>query len=483
MQPTTDGARHTGRRVLVNTGALTGASLYRIGMSFVLQLLIARRLGVDALGHYTIAMAYLNVSQVLSELGLPSLLVRDLAQSPWRRRSYFRAQLLLQFGAALLVWVGLVLLSFVLPYGETTQISLWLVGATLPLYAASSTAQTLFQAGERMELVMGTEIFVNTLILVFSLVILWRGGNEMMLIAVIVVAQVCSTAICLWLVPRSKLLAVPQEGGSVARLPLLRQAMPFLGLSLGDVLLQRMDILLLSIFAGPMVTGIYSAAYNVVRVLMKLVQSFWKALYPTLSRLHRQAQDQYERLARLGLRYGLLLLMPLATIGAAVANGLFALVFGPEYTASAVVFQILIWSAPLFLFENYAITLLMVERHPRSSLGLLALHIGVTAVALPLLTQRGGAQGAAWAGVLAGMVGATAGLWMLHHYEAPVQLQRLWGIFAAAAIAGIVAWLLPVPWLLQVAAGGAVYLLVCWLARALTAADVQTLRRTLAHRG
>lgn len=70
--------RQTGRRVLVNTGALTSASLYRIGTSFVLQLLIARNLGIEGLGHYTIAMAYLNVSQVISELGLPALLVHDL---------------------------------------------------------------------------------------------------------------------------------------------------------------------------------------------------------------------------------------------------------------------------------------------------------------------------------------------------------------------------------------------------------------------
>ena len=92
MGYTADGDRpsqQTGRRVLVNTGALTSASLYRILTSFVLQLLIARILGVEGLGHYTIAMAYLNVSQVISELGLPALLVRDLAQAPTRRRSTF----------------------------------------------------------------------------------------------------------------------------------------------------------------------------------------------------------------------------------------------------------------------------------------------------------------------------------------------------------------------------------------------------------
>jgi hypothetical protein len=110
----------TGRRVLVNTGALTSASLWRIAMSFILQLLIARRLGVEALGIYTTAMAYLNVSQVFTELGLPALLVRDLAQEPAHRRSYFRRMLVIQVSAALLTWGALVLLTGILPYSSAT---------------------------------------------------------------------------------------------------------------------------------------------------------------------------------------------------------------------------------------------------------------------------------------------------------------------------------------------------------------------------
>ncbi len=473
------GTRQTGRRVLVNTGALTSASLYRIAMSFVLQLLIARRLGVEGLGHYTIAMAYLNVSQVVSELGLPALLVRDLAQSPWRRRSTFRVLLGIQVVMGLLTWGSLLLLSLLLPYGDTTRSALWLVGASLPLFAISSASQTLFQAGERMELVMGVEVFINTLILALSVVVMWRDGDEVALIAVIIVTQAVSAAVCLLLVAHSRLLGGVQEDVRIDSVGLLRQAMPFFGLSLGDVLLQRIDILLLSVVAGPAVTGIYSAAYNVVRVLMKLVQSFWKALYPTLSRLHQQAQAQYERLARLGLRYGLLLLLPSATIGAAVAGGALQLIFGGEYDESVRVFQILLWAAPLFLLENYAITLLMVERHLRHSLLILALHLAATVLALPPLTQWLGADGTAWAVVLAGALGAGYGIRQLHVLQLPLQIRGVWSMAGGAAAAGVAALLLPLAWPLQAAAGGFIYLTICWVTGVLSASDLSTLRATL----
>ncbi|MBW7881122.1 MAG: flippase [Caldilineaceae bacterium] len=471
--------RQTGRRVLVNTGALTSASLWRIVMSFVLQMMIARRLGVDGLGHYTVAMAYLNVSQVISELGLPTLLVRDLAQNPSHRRSYFRILLGTQIVTGLLTWAGLVGLTLVLPYPPVTAMSLWLVGASLPLFAVTSVSETLFQAGERMELVMGVEVFINTLILALSIGMLWMGGDEVTLIGVVVVTQAVSALTCLVLLARSQLLAAPQDTVPVSLPRLVRQTIPFFGLAMSDVLLQRLDILLLSFVAGPTITGIYSAAYNVVRVLMKLVQSFWRALYPTLSRLHRQSQSHYDRLAALSLRFGLVLLLPAAALSMAVASELLRLLFGGSYAESAEVYRILIWAAPLFLMEIYAVTLLMIEHHLRPSLWISALHIAGIVALLPPLTNVFGADGTAWAVVLGGALGALLSLWLLYTLHVPLRVKRFWGMALATVVAGLLAYLLPLPWLATLVLGGSVYLTLCWATGVLSTADIQTLRRIL----
>lgn len=477
--PAPPDATHTGRRVLINTGALTGASLWRIVISFILQILIARWLGVEGLGHYTIAMAYLNVSQVLVELGLPTLLVRDLAQTPTHRRTYFRWSLGIQLVTSLLTWGGLILLSFVLPYNPVTGASLWLVGASLPLYAVTATAETIFQAGERMELVMGVEVVINTLILLLSLGVLGLGGDELALIAVIIVTQAISAAGCLLLLLRSRLLAAPQEAAPVALSSLLRRTAPFLGLALSDVLLQRLDILLLSFIAGPAVTGLYSAAYNVVRVLMKLIQSFWRALYPTLSRLQRHATDRYVRLQALSLRVGLLAVLPTAAISFGVAPNLMRLFFGGDYTVSAEVYRILIWSAPLFLIEVYAITLLMIEHHLRASLWVSALHIVSIVICVPLLTPLAGANGAAAGVVISGFVGGSVSVGLMRRQGIPWRVAAIGKLAATAAVAGAVAWLLPTPWLVNSLLAVGAFGALSWMTGVLTADDFRTLHRIL----
>ncbi len=186
-------------------------------------------------------------------------------------------------------------------------------------------------------------------------------------------------------------------------------ASPFFGLAIADVLLQRVDILLLSIVGGETVTGIYSAAYNLVRVLVKLVQSFWQAVYPTLSRLQAEVSERYGELSSLSLRYGLLLLLPTAALCTGVADELIHALYAEEYAAAGPVLQRLVWVAPIFFVQMYAVTALMVERRPQLSLAIMGLNLGALVVLLPPLARLGGAAGAAWAAPVAAGIGAVAG--------------------------------------------------------------------------
>jgi O-antigen/teichoic acid export membrane protein len=232
--------------------------------------------------------------------------------------------------------------------------------------------------------------------------------------------------------------------------------------------------------AGPLVIGVYSAAYNLVRVAFKLVQSFWRALYPTLSRLHRQAPENYARLARLGLRYTLLALLPLAAVGAAVADGLLHLIYGPDYLVSATVLQVSIWSIPLFLFEIYAITLLMVEHKLRAALWITAVHLVLTVILLPPLTLMLNAVGAALAVLVAGAAGAGFGCLLLWRGHLPLRVDRWWIVLAASGIAGVVAVVLPAPWVLQAAAGLGAYVAIIWSTGVLSPRDFRALRQIIA---
>lgn len=492
MQPTssrapqstssTDKAGSAGRRILVNTGSLAGSSLWRIFVSFILQVLITRVLGVAEVGQYVSALAFLNVGLIVSELGLPALLVRDLAQHPTRRRGYYLFSLRVQVTASFATWAGLALLAWLLPLSPMTRSAIWVGGALLPFYAVTSASQTLFKASERMELVMGIDAVGNALILLLSLLVLSQGGGIIQLMGVLALAQAVSAGLCALLVSRKRLLSGPQEAVKADWPELWRAARPFYWISLADVLLHRLDVLLLNVLVGDFVTGIYSIAYSLMRVMTKLIQSYWQALYPTLSRLYHYASGQYQLLSSLSLRYGLMLVLPSAAIAFGIAPDLLQLLYGEDAAASIAVFRTLVWATPLFLVEMYAVTQLMTTGSPRLSLQITWIHIAAILLLLPLLTIGFGAIGAAAALSVASIVGTFWGVRLLRRRAIPCRVPRLAALLGATAVAVLLALMLPLSWPLRVVGSGGAYLVLLWLTGVYAPNDRAILREALRGR-
>ncbi|MBI1296808.1 oligosaccharide flippase family protein [bacterium] len=487
--PANEPVVRTDRRVLLNTSALAGSSLWRIGLSFVLQLFIANRLGAVGLGQYTTALAYLNVCQILSELGLPQLLVRDLAHEPQKRRHYFRVALGLQLGASSLIAVILaVVLTVFQPFQPVTQAALLVIVISLPFFAISSVCATVFQAGERMELVMLVEMVVNIIIAVGSIAVLWREGTVVHLAAVMIVSQAFSALMYWALLMRTGML-VRQLGDEkwhdTVQL-LWRKALPFYGLSLSNVLLQRVDILLLSVIAGEIITGVYSAAYLVVRVFLVLSQTYWQAIYPTLSRLRHQMSEQSWRLATLAIRYGLMGLLPISAIFSGAAEPLLGMVFrGEDYAASVPVFAVLIWTPPLFLIASFAVNLLLVERYPHLSLTIALTHLLTTLLLLPSFSAVWGALGAAYAVLIAVCCSAIVGFVWIRYVRITVSLSSRWPLLALATLSILLVqylFSLFVPaslWPLTALVALSIYLAFLWYSALFSIQDLMLFKRAL----
>ncbi len=291
--------RTTGRRVVVNTSALTAGNLWRIGAAFLVQVLIARRLGVAALGAYAVTLAWLNVGQVIIEAGLPGLLVREVSGRPQVRRAWFWRVLSLHVAISLLVWGVLAAPALLAGLGglgglgalEGNRMLLLIGGASLPLYALFMAASSIFEASERMERILAAETLSNGVLLAGALLVLGLGRGVAAILWVTVLAQGAALAVALLLLWRGRFLAGPQEPVALPWRGSLRRAAPFFGIALTDVLQQRSDLLLLSLFASPVLIGAYSAANSIVRVGIKLVNVWWRgALSHAGTPLRRRAR-------------------------------------------------------------------------------------------------------------------------------------------------------------------------------------------------
>ncbi len=479
--PTPTGPTATGRRVLVNTSALGAANALRIGASFLIQLLVARRLGAAALGDYAVLMAWLNVGQVLSDGGLPALVVREMAGRPTLRRAWHNHMRAICLLLSLLVWIAFLGIAALLPAMRPRLPLLAVVGAALPLYALFSAHISVFEASERMEPLLWVDAGTNAALLLGVSAALWLGGDISAVIWIAVAGQGFAALAAGLLVRRSGLLRPPQEALALQPTTTLRRAAPFFGIAVADVLQQRADLLLLSAVAPAGVTGFYAAATSIVRVGIKLVGATWRAIYPTLSRLRTQDAVAFAGLDARAVRTLALLTLPVAAIGTVVSASLMRTLFGPGYAPAGEALALLLWAIPLYAWEVRCSTLLAAVGRPRGGLIAAMVHVGVVLLLLPLLAAAAGTRGAAAAALAAGAAGAIAGSLALARAGLP---QRGRAVLPAAPVtlaAGAAAWLLPFLWPGQAAAGLLVAGAAARLFGAITRHDLRALRRALSR--
>lgn len=100
-------------RVSKNAAALIGARLVTYGLTFVLVVLINRKLGPELAGIYNYAFAIYTIFQVIPDFGIGNISVRDISQDNSRMRRYFNNIVSLRFLLSLLAFSLLMLTNFV----------------------------------------------------------------------------------------------------------------------------------------------------------------------------------------------------------------------------------------------------------------------------------------------------------------------------------------------------------------------------------
>ncbi len=385
----------TSRTVARNTLFLGMAQGVRILLALALILYIANLYGPVWQGKFSILLAFLNIFQVLASFGMPRLITREVARGYEESNHYYWAGLAAQGLTTLAFMVIMVGVVAVMPYPTDTKWMLWVAVLALPLFTFYSLAGALLRAIEQMQYLVYAEVLSAAAQLAAAILLLSLGGGVIVL-AVIRVAGIGLAALVVTLsVLHRGLVRTPQWDFPFAR-KLLRASVDFFGMAGMDALTQRLDVLVLSVVAGEAVTGIYDAAFQLIKVLMTFILSFTDAVYPAISRLFALDREGFRHELMRYLKWGLAGLLPIAATLSLLAPFVIRLLYRHQgYDASVRVLQVLAWVIIFYFLYIYLSRALMAGNRARAAF-LVAL-VMVMAGAFFLMTgvRLRGAQGAA----------------------------------------------------------------------------------------
>ncbi|WP_394673359.1 flippase [Limnobacter sp.] len=388
---------------LRNLGWLGFDRVFRLGVSFVVTLWLARYLAPELFGVYNYAIAFTALFSVLAALGLQGVVVQLLIDKPDQIGETLTSAFVLQFiGGVVSVLAGLAIAIFLHDYEDSILVAVLSLSA-INLFRFTDTIRFYFEAKVQSKQLV---IFEGA---VFSLIVLLR---------VIFIVTAWPLMYFIWLLVLEAFLTAVAfavlffKNFDVRKLAfvrdsffgLLKMAWPLTLAMMATMLYMRTDQVMLASMLGQQAVGIYSASVRLTEIWYVLPSIVVSSVFPRILLEMRSNLDRANRATDL-LLFGFAVVSLLVAAAVSIFSiNIVSSLFGLDYLEAAPVLSIHIWSS-LFVFSGLLSSRWLVAMSMQqfvlisTALGAIV-NIGLNYLLIPLY----GVAGAAWATLIAQLV-------------------------------------------------------------------------------
>jgi O-antigen/teichoic acid export membrane protein len=383
----------TVRKIAKNTGVIiAGNVIFRLVSLFVI-IYLARYLGTDGFGKYSLVFAYLAFFNIITDLGLQQILVREMARKPSTAPKLIGNAYVIR----LLLTVFAVVLSIViitlLPYPADTTLYVYIASFTLLFISFSDFYATIFQANLAMQYNVIAKLTFQFVSAGLILWIIFSHGTLAQVLIVLVFSEGIKTLLS-YLFSRKFVRPNFAIDFGLWRY-LLKECLPLALTSVIIILYFRIDVIMLSMMKGDDAVGIYSAAYRLCDPFSLIPYALMMSLFPLMSGYFKTSEDNLIKTYTLAFRYLVIIALPVAIGTMFVADKVILLVYGAPFADSSTVLQILIWAVMFGMLQPvFSNILVAIDRQKLIMLSTAfcaAVNIVLNFILIPVMSYNGAA--------------------------------------------------------------------------------------------
>ena len=324
-------------------------------MSFVYFTLLARHLGAEFLGQYYFAISFATMFSVAMDLGLSTVLIREVAKKQFELdklfQQIFSLKIILSLVTALLIIVlDLLLFSSdaVRPLIYLTALIVLIDSFTLFFYAYIRGQQNL-----RYES-FGTILF-QLIIMILGLAAMRWYHSVWPFIIITLLASLFNFIWSAFFVLKKYQVKLNWLYDKILLRKILIITWPFALSAVFAKIYAYVDGFILKILTNDSQLGFYSVAYKVTFAWQFIPLAFVAALYPAFAHYWQHDKQNLEQILRRAIFYLAYIALPIAGGIAILADVLIHQFYTKNFSISILPLQILIISLP-FLFINFALS-------------------------------------------------------------------------------------------------------------------------------
>lgn len=313
-----------------------------MGLGFVLQVFMARMLGVDEFGFYMYALAWVSIAMMLALLGYDTAVLRFIAryqaQQDWGKlRGALRHAMQWVLAAGLVATALAFLLIWLL--GDRLEPGLapvmFAAAPLIPLFALSSLRQSALRGYKQVfRAELPDSVFRPLLIMALVAALwAWQGRVDATQAMLVQIAAALAAFILggWWLhraTPAGVHAAVPEYDGEWVRV-----ALPMLLIAGLHLILKQTDVVMIGTLANARDAGIYAAMVRLSDLAVFGLTAANAITAPMISELYSSGRRaELQRLLTLSSRAVLVFTLAVGAV-LVVGGHWIAALFGPEFTS------------------------------------------------------------------------------------------------------------------------------------------------------
>ncbi|MCX6809697.1 MAG: flippase [Candidatus Berkelbacteria bacterium] len=325
------------RKVAYNTAVQIVGRVLGVGISVVTAAAIFRYLGIEGVGKYTTAFAFVSFFAVFADFGLGWTLLRELATSKDQNKAFqniFTLRLLLAIAVHLISLIILIFFS----YAFDVKMAIIVVTAAWFFQTMNSTIVAVFLNNYRLDISVAAEVLGKIVILGAILYLSKIGVSFVVLMSAFLMGNFVNFAINL--IFANKFVKVGFAFDKEYLKKVIYIAVPIGVVIVFSFVYYKIDSIMLSLMKGMVDVGIYGTAYKILEVLQTFPVLFLGAAFPLITKYATQKDERVVPAFQKQFDFLALLALPIVVSIYLLASPIIALIAGSrgaEFISTATV--------------------------------------------------------------------------------------------------------------------------------------------------
>ncbi|MEX2053286.1 MAG: flippase [Candidatus Paceibacterota bacterium] len=320
-------------------------------ISLVVVGVLTRSLGPTGFGYYNSIFAYLYIFTAIADLGLYTVLVREVSRVGPDKESIISSKIFtLRLLAVISVVVVADLLVFFMPYTLSVKLGV-LIASLFTIFSSLSQVLTgIFQKHLRLYFISISDIIARLVQLALLLIIFKMGASLLLFVWAVVITEVVHFFLIYRFskpLTKVKLMIDVSYWKEVVKI-----AFPIAASLIFVLIYFRLDLLLLSIMKPAYDVGVYAVPYKMLEAVIFLPAAFIGLMMPLLSRHAFENKEKFIKVFRRAFNVLAVMALPMTAYIFLLSDKLVGLVGGAGFIESGPVLQILSIAVFVIFFGN-----------------------------------------------------------------------------------------------------------------------------------